>query len=54
MRHERQGMVITKSTAATQWRGERMDYGFAMDILMGHANRAKDVCAETSVNATSD
>ena len=38
--HREQGIVIDASTAATHWRGEKMDYGIAIDALIGRAERA--------------
>jgi len=38
--HREQGIVIDSSTAATRWRGEKMDYGIAIDALIGQAERA--------------
>ena len=37
-------------TAAAGWRGERMDYGLGVDVLMQQARRAKNVPAGTSVS----
>ena len=37
-------------TALTRWRGERMDYGLAVEVLMQQARRPKDVPAGTSSN----
>ena len=45
--HEQQGIVIDKKTATTRWRGEKMDYGLAIDVLLQHAKRAPGVSAET-------
>ena len=41
--HREQGIVIDASTAATHWRGEKMDYGIAIDALIGRAERARTV-----------
>ena len=45
------GIVVTPNTAATRWRGERMDYGMAVDALLYRthhaATRCRDVSAET-------
>ena len=35
-------------SAVTRWRGERMDYGLGVDVLMQQARRAKNVPAGTS------
>ena len=32
---------IDERTAATKWRGESMDYGLAVEVLLDHARRAK-------------
>jgi hypothetical protein len=45
--HERHGVHIDKDTAATRWRGERMDYGLAIEVLLQHAARTPRVSAET-------
>jgi len=46
--HHAQGMAIDSRTAATRWRGERMDYVYAMDVLVQRASTARrDVSAET-------
>jgi hypothetical protein len=37
--HHARGMQIDEHTAATLWRGERMDYGLAIEVLMSHARR---------------
>jgi len=42
------GTTINEKTATTRWRGERMDYGLAIDVLLQRAaKRKKDVPAET-------
>jgi hypothetical protein len=46
--HHAQGMTIDSRTAATRWRGERMDYVYAMDVLVQRATALRpDVSAET-------
>ena len=45
--HGQQGIHIDKNTAVTRWRGERMDYGLAIDVLLQHARRGARVSAET-------
>ena len=46
--HLAQGLAINARTAATRWRGERMDYVYAMDVLVQRASTARrDVSAET-------
>ncbi len=32
--HREEGVPIDSSTAVTRWRGERMDYGIAVDALL--------------------
>jgi hypothetical protein len=39
-RHEADGIHIDPHTARTHWRGETMDYGLAIDILLNKENRA--------------
>jgi hypothetical protein len=49
----RQGIHIDRRTAATLWRGERMDYGLAIQVLLQKVERARGVSAETvSLGAT--
>jgi hypothetical protein len=38
--HRRLGLLIDSRTAATKWRGETMDYGIAIDALIGRAAQA--------------
>ena len=38
--HEAQGLEIDARTATTGWRGERMDYGIAIDLLIARARKA--------------
>lgn len=38
--HEAQGLEIDARTATTGWRGETMDYGMAIDLLIAGARRA--------------
>jgi hypothetical protein len=46
--HHAQGMMIDSRTAATRWRGERMDYVYAMDVLVQRTSAPRrDVSAET-------
>jgi hypothetical protein len=45
--HEQQGIRIDQRTAATRWRGEKMDHGLAIDVLLQQARRARRVSAET-------
>lgn len=43
-----QGIRIHSDTAATLWRGERMDYDLGVHVLLQHAARSQNVSAETS------
>jgi hypothetical protein len=45
--HEQQGLRMDKNTAATRGRGEKTDYGQAIDVLFQHAARTPRVSAET-------
>ena len=47
--HEQQGIRIDKNTAATRWRGETMDYGLAIEVLLQHSKRGARVSAETRI-----
>jgi hypothetical protein len=38
--HRAQGLAIDSRTAATRWRGERMDHVYAIDVLFQRAERA--------------
>jgi hypothetical protein len=46
--HDRQGLRIESDTAVTLWRGEGMDYGLAIEVLLQHAQRDQNVSAATS------
>ena len=39
--HEAQDIHIDANTARTHWRGESMDYGLAIDVLLGKERRAR-------------
>jgi hypothetical protein len=39
--HDANSIVITPETAATRWRGERMDYSTAVDALLNRAHHAE-------------
>jgi len=43
------GARIDARTGATRWKGERMDYGIAMDSLLWRTRRGGDVSDETSL-----
>jgi hypothetical protein len=45
--HVRQGIHIDGDTAATLWRGERMDYDLGIHVLLQQAARSQNVSAET-------
>ncbi len=47
LQHGDRDIHIDKSTAVTRWRGERMDYGMALDVLLAQSKR---VPAGTLVN----
>ena len=37
LRHRQHDLHINPNTAVTRWRGERMDYGLAIDVLLAQA-----------------
>jgi len=41
------GALIDARTGATRWKGERMDYGIAIDSLLWRTTRGGGVSAET-------
>jgi hypothetical protein len=45
--HHRHGVQVDRDTATTLWRGERMDYGLAVEVLLHQARRARDFSAAT-------
>lgn len=45
--HRACGIQLDPQTAVPRWRGERIDYGLAIDVLLQHAKRARNVSAET-------
>jgi Domain of unknown function (DUF222) len=45
--HAQEGIRIDQNTAATRWRGEKMDYGLGIEVLLQHAGRGQDVSAES-------
>jgi hypothetical protein len=52
--HRAEGPVITEKTAATRWRGERMDYDHGVMLLCHKAERAREegsAPTETDANA---
>ena len=46
--HTQQNIRIDKNTAATRWRGERMDYDLGVAVLVQQSHRPRRVSAETS------
>jgi hypothetical protein len=46
--HNEQGIYIDKNTATTRWRGEKMDYGLAVEVLLQHSHRLRRVSAESA------
>jgi hypothetical protein len=46
--HEQQSIRIDKNTATTRWRGETMDYGLAIEVLLQHSKRGARVSAESA------
>lgn len=47
--HEEQDIHIDEKTATTLWRGEKMDYGLGVLVLLQHARRGRQVSAESAV-----
>jgi len=45
--HRECGVGIGCDTAVSLWRGEQMDYGLAIEVLLHQAQRGRDVSAET-------
>jgi Domain of unknown function (DUF222)/HNH endonuclease len=46
--HRQQGIHINEGTAGALWRGESMDYGLAIEVLLQHAKRRRNVSAESA------
>ena len=46
--HEQQGIHIDAKTAATLWRGEKMDYGLVIFVLLQQARRGQPISAESA------
>jgi hypothetical protein len=46
------GVHIDHKTASTRWKGESMDYGFAVQALMQRSEHAKNVSADATAPAT--
>ena len=40
--HDERGIHIDPLTARTHWRGESMDYGLAIEALLGKERRTRD------------
>jgi hypothetical protein len=47
LQHQNSDIRITPTTATTRWRGERMDYGLGVEVLLAMDRRARDVPAGT-------
>jgi hypothetical protein len=45
--HDQQGIRIDQNTATTRWRGEKMDDGLAIDVLLQQVRRGRGVSAES-------
>jgi hypothetical protein len=45
--HRERHLHIDEHTAVTRWRGERMDYSIATEVLLTQAHRTRDVPAGT-------
>ena len=45
--HKEQGIQIDKNTATARWRGETMDYGLGVEVLLQQSRRPRRVSAET-------
>jgi hypothetical protein len=46
--HRQQGIHINEGTESTLWRGESMDYGLAVEVLLQHAKRRRNGSAESA------
>ncbi len=44
--HDKAGIRIDCHTAVTRWRGETMDYGLGVQVLLGRARKGRGVSAE--------
>ena len=49
--NEQSGAQISARTAATGWRGERMDYGIAIDALLYRTARARGPASGPSTDS---
>jgi len=47
--HDQQGIRIDAKTAATLWRGEKMDYGLGIFVLLQQARRGDHISAESAL-----
>ena len=45
LQHRNSDIHIDSNTSVTRWRGERMDYGVAVDVLLARAKRTQNVPA---------
>lgn len=46
--HRQQGIHISEGTANTLWRGESIDYGLAVEVLLQQAKRRPNISAESA------
>jgi hypothetical protein len=44
--------ALPAARAASQWRGDRMDYGLAVEVMFQKARRGEDVPAGTCLTGT--
>jgi hypothetical protein len=47
--HQAHGIHVDEGTATSRWRGESIDYGLAIEVLLQRSHRARDISAETRV-----
>jgi hypothetical protein len=52
--HRAQNLSITATTAATRWRGERMDYDLAVFLLCDKAERERDAHADSAPDVSAE
>jgi 5-methylcytosine-specific restriction endonuclease McrA len=52
--HRAQDLSITATTAATRWRGERMDYDLAVFLLCDKAERERDAHADSAPDVSAE
>jgi hypothetical protein len=51
--HAERNVPIDPHTARTRWRGESMDYGIAIDVLLAKERRADDLRRTNEANPCS-